>query len=386
MAQRAGQRPFIPLARGQGVGYEGFQRSNERSQAHRGQTVPITPGTGGGASDWGDIGGTLADQTDLQTALDGKQPLDSDLTAIAALTTTAFGRGFLDLVDAAAGRTKLALGTAAQSAVGDFQPVDSDLTAIAALTTTAFGRGFLDLADAAAGRTKLGLGTAALSASGDFQPIDSDLTSIAALTTTAYGRALLTLADAAAFTALGNAFTSALKGLVPASGGGTSNFLRADGTWAAPAGGSGPTRLYKSASTTRNSTATLAADPHLVLALGVGRHHIKTMVAYTSTVAADWQVQLVFTGTSTIPWFRRQSTVTAGLSSGTDNEQTQQATAFPAALTIATSTAGLGLYEAEFVIDVTVAGNYEFRWAQGVSDAGNTVVLRDSYIEYLQIA
>lgn len=31
-------------------------------------------------------------------------------------------------------------------------------------------------------------------------------------------------------------FTSALKGLAPASGGGTTNFLRADGTWAAPPG------------------------------------------------------------------------------------------------------------------------------------------------------
>jgi hypothetical protein len=38
-------------------------------------------------------------------------------------------------------------------------------------------------------------------------------------------------------TALLNLFTSALKGLVPASGGGTTNFLRADGSWAAPAGG-----------------------------------------------------------------------------------------------------------------------------------------------------
>jgi hypothetical protein len=35
-------------------------------------------------------------------------------------------------------------------------------------------------------------------------------------------------------TSLLDAFTSALKGLVPASGGGTVNFLRADGTWAAP--------------------------------------------------------------------------------------------------------------------------------------------------------
>jgi hypothetical protein len=38
-------------------------------------------------------------------------------------------------------------------------------------------------------------------------------------------------------TAMLNVFSSALKGLAPASGGGTTNFLRADGTWAAPAGG-----------------------------------------------------------------------------------------------------------------------------------------------------
>lgn len=41
-------------------------------------------------------------------------------------------------------------------------------------------------------------------------------------------------------TALLDTFTTSLKGLAPASGGGTSNYLRADGTWAAPAGGSSP--------------------------------------------------------------------------------------------------------------------------------------------------
>ena len=46
-------------------------------------------------------------------------------------------------------------------ASGQFQPLDSDLTAIAALSTTTFGRGLLALADAAAGRTALGLGGAA---------------------------------------------------------------------------------------------------------------------------------------------------------------------------------------------------------------------------------
>jgi hypothetical protein len=38
-------------------------------------------------------------------------------------------------------------------------------------------------------------------------------------------------------TTLLDVFTSVLKGLVPASGGGTTNFLRADGTFAAPPGG-----------------------------------------------------------------------------------------------------------------------------------------------------
>ena len=41
-------------------------------------------------------------------------------------------------------------------------------------------------------------------------------------------------------TALLDTFTSSLKGLTPASGGGTTNFLRADGTWATPASGGTP--------------------------------------------------------------------------------------------------------------------------------------------------
>jgi len=43
--------------------------------------------------------------TTITSALAGKQPLDSDLTAIAALTTTAFGRALLTAADAAALRT-----------------------------------------------------------------------------------------------------------------------------------------------------------------------------------------------------------------------------------------------------------------------------------------
>lgn len=122
------------------------------------------------------------------------QPLDSDLTAIAALTTTTIGRSLLAGVDAAALRTILALGTAATSASSAFdasgaaaaaqsasQPLDSDLTAIAALTTTTYGRSLLTAANAAAALTLLGAAPAtppipsARTVSGNDTLVDGDV-------------------------------------------------------------------------------------------------------------------------------------------------------------------------------------------------------------------
>ena len=89
----------------------------------------VATATGG---TWGTITGTLSAQTDLQAALNAKAD-DSDLTAY--LTTA--------------------------SAATTYQPLDTDLTAIAGLTTTTHGRALLTDADAAASRTRLGLGTLA---------------------------------------------------------------------------------------------------------------------------------------------------------------------------------------------------------------------------------
>jgi hypothetical protein len=143
---------------------------------------------GGGSSTWGAITGTLSSQTDLQAALDAKQPIDSDLTAIAALTTTSFGRGLLDDADATAGRSSLGvvIGT-------NVQAFDADLTTYAGITPSANVQTFLGAADYAAMRTQLGLviGT-------NVQAFDADLTTYAGITPSANVQSLLGAATYAA--------------------------------------------------------------------------------------------------------------------------------------------------------------------------------------------
>ncbi len=165
------------------------------------QVLPVANGgTGSASAPAGGFAGLTALATEATTRA------TDDSTNASAISAEASARSAADAaVTAAAAADATSKANAAQAAS---QPLDSDLTAIAALTTTSFGRSFLDRSDAAAGRTLLSLGTAATSATSAFdaagssaaaqaasQPLDSDLTAIAALATATYGRSLLTLAD-----------------------------------------------------------------------------------------------------------------------------------------------------------------------------------------------
>lgn len=88
-------------------------------------------------------------------------------------------------------------------------------------------------------------------------------------------------------TTLLDAFTSTLKGLAPASGGGTTNFLRADGTWAAPPGGGSGTVTSVSVTSANGVSGTVTnptTTPAISLALGA---ITPTSVAATSTVTGS---------------------------------------------------------------------------------------------------
>jgi hypothetical protein len=165
-------------------------------------------------------------------AIAASQPLDSDLTAIAALSTTAYGRALLTLADAAAltaamnAATELVKGTVELATTAE---VVTGTDTTRAVTPAGVAAAVSALVDAAPGTLNtLNELAAALGDDPNFattistslagkQPLDTDLTAIAALvsaadrvpyatgagtwslaTFTAAGRALLDDADAAA--------------------------------------------------------------------------------------------------------------------------------------------------------------------------------------------
>jgi hypothetical protein len=132
-------------------------------------------------------------------------------------------------------------------------------------------------------------------------------------------------------TAALNPFTSLLQGLAPASGGGSVNFLRADGTWAVPAGsGSGTVTSVSSGNLSPLFTVNVATP--------------------TSTPAFTFSL----TNAAGISWFGN-----AGGSSGAPSYNT---TAFPNALIPAPTLSALG--GAEAINAVT------HQWLNSLSTAG----------------
>lgn len=129
----------------------------------------------------------------LQTAIAnlGSAELDPDLAAIAALSTTTFGRALLTLQDLAAAKALLQIPLIVDSPddIGA-QPTDSDLTAIASLSTTAFGRGLLALVDQAAAQSYIGA-----SSSGGTLPTISALTYTASQSTANVAASFSNLTD-----------------------------------------------------------------------------------------------------------------------------------------------------------------------------------------------
>lgn len=196
-------------------------------------------------------------------------------------------------------------------------------------------------------------------------------------------------------TTLLDAFTSTLKGLVPASGGGTTNFLRADGSWAAPSGGGsgGSTyAVYANADQTKTSDTTLADDATLVATLTASKkYRIEIDVYMDSSATPGMKYDFNFTGTTT-SFFSSAfhgvwttSSLAAGTSTSTFALNGCSALNVVRTFTYASAqTVGLKITVG---IEVGASGGvFSFRWAQATSSATATTRRRNSTMLVTEVA
>lgn len=242
-----------------------------------------------GTAAWGSITGTLSAQSDLNSALSGKQPIATVLTNTTASFTTALETKLNGIGSGASVSSVSGTGTVSGLTLSGTVTTTGNLTLGGTLSVTAANfasqaaNTFLAAPNGSAGGPTFRnivaadiptlnqntTGSAASLTTGRTIGMTGDVTWTSpsfngtgnVTATSTIGNNVVTNAKLATVgsgtikgrvtaatgnvedltgtqaTTLLDTFTSSLKGLAPASGGGTSNFLRADGTWAAPGGG-----------------------------------------------------------------------------------------------------------------------------------------------------
>ena len=99
-------------------------------------------------------------------------------------------------------------------------------------------------------------------------------------------------------TAMLNVFSSSLQGLVPASGGGTINFLRADGTFAAPTGTVGANQTLSNLTSPVAANQSISPGSSLTFDLGTSLESWRTL--YVATINSEASTLNIETGSVSV--------------------------------------------------------------------------------------
>jgi hypothetical protein len=182
-------------------------------------------------------------------------------------------------------------------------------------------------------------------------------------------------------------FGAAARGLVPASGGGTSTFLRADGTFAAPPGGAGAWTTVKKTADEPRTNNTLAADAALQIVLAPATRYTIRGRAYllVQNASADARYDLTYSGSwTTVYCLDRRNA--AGVAAGTDNQTARIAAALPGTTDVTATATGIVIVEFELTGLTNLGGTLAFRFAQVTTNASATVGKAGGYLESMVVA
>jgi hypothetical protein len=187
--------------------------------------------------------------------------------------------------------------------------------------------------------------------------------------------------------ALFDAGTEVLRTLPAASGGAeANNTLTGAGFERVLTESDAPTILtaVKGSSTSRNTDIVPSADPDLSIALAIGTWFIEGFIIWNEVTGAGQGIQIDFrmgTGTGAGSYNYQDRTTSANPDTARAGSQ-----AMTTPTDFVNTDTSVRRARVQAVVVVSVAGNFEFFWAQSVSNAQNTTVVGDSCIVATQLA
>jgi hypothetical protein len=143
------------------------------------------------------------------------------------------------------------------------------------------------------------------------------------------------------------------------------------------------TTVRKTSDESRAANTTLTTDSELLFAMSANKKYaIRGRIWFDTPAAADFKWRNVAGGTPTRSYYNWHCTPCG---SGTETEGTEITATGTTISILGTGTAG-GLIEFDGIVQKeNASNNWVFQWAQNTSNAGNTIVLAGSYIEYMEI-
>jgi hypothetical protein len=148
--------------------------------------------------------------------------------------------------------------------------------------------------------------------------------------------------------------------------------LAVGGTFSAASYAGQVKSINKTATTSRASTTTAADDPHLLLTLVPGVYSFEVFVPVWSTTATTGglKVQMGFSGTASADFYSTMfETGTLQPVNSVLLTQFSSTTNASTAMIVGTAVNGAGWVRLCGSLNISVAGNLTFKWAQSVSDA-----------------